>query len=194
MHRSSCTNLRVTPRSQSARSSNRETSALAKSIVLGDFWLESPGRVCWRLINHVKESCRCWPKLSNTVWTQLCLCAPLKSTRRIFPGCQRSSSSSLPATKGPLLLEISPYSRPLETKLTASASAVVRCIMKIRLGTCKIPNHATGGERLSCFAGLLKQQGVAWLLFFTPNSCATSLLLQTKSTRHSSTSWKITRP
>ena len=29
MHRSSCTNLRVTPRSQSARSLNRETSALA---------------------------------------------------------------------------------------------------------------------------------------------------------------------
>ena len=52
-------------------------------------------------------------------------------------------------------------SRSLGTKLTASASAVVRCIMKIRLGTCKIPNHATGGERLSSFAGLLKQQGMA---------------------------------
>ena len=179
---------RVTPRSQSARSLNRETSALAKSIVLGDFWWESPGRVCWRLISHVKESCRSWPKLSATVWTQLCLCAPLKSTRRIVPGCQRSSSSSLPVAKRPLLLEISPYSRSLRIKLTASASTVVRCITKIRLRTCKIANHATGGERVRSFAGLLKQQGMAWLLFFTPTSFATSLLLQAKSTRHSSAS------
>ena len=41
---------------------------------------------------------------------------------------------------------------------------------------------------------MLKQQGVAWLLFFTPTSCATSLVWQTKSTRYSSALWKITRP
>ena len=185
---------RAVPRSQSTRSLNRETSALAKSIVLGDFWWKFPGRICCPLNRHVKENCRCWPKLSTTVWTQLCLCAPSKSTRRIVLGCQRSSSSSSPVAKRPLLLEISPSSRSLEIKLTASASAVVRCTTRTRLRTCKIPNHATGGERLSSFAGLPKQQDVTWLLFFTPTSCAMSLPLQTKSTRHSSASWKITRP
>ena len=77
---------------------------------------------------------------------------------------------------------------------TPKSTIVARSSSKIMLptseGACPKEEHIL--VRLVLI--MLKQQGVAWLLFFTRTSCATSLVLQTKSTRYSSALWKITRP
>ena len=65
------------------------------------------------------------------VWTQLCHCVPSKSMRRIVLGCQHTSNSSLFVVERPFPLEINSFSRSLEIKLTASASAAVWSITRI---------------------------------------------------------------